>query len=1003
MNIQTISLIFTILIVVIAIIPILIGLIGGFKKSLSSTITNLVLCIGLLIIVPIVTKNLINADLSSLNINLNGHDTIKDFLLTEIKNIEGMQDLLTNCPSVETLITELPLLITTPILFTVFFWLFKLIFFIFGLLGGLVKLIIKAFSRKKPKVKKHHGFGALVGVANSAILLFASFVSISGFCGICNKLNAIEVQAENSSSGTQTVSTIWVDGESTSEGEEEKQTTTLFTQMFGEEATVYLNAINDNVALKVVKYTGIGPLADITFNQITSTTIDDTRVSLADEINSIFNVIEDINSLNDFDFNTATQEEINKVLTTAKNIIDNLFGMKTVTVAGNELIPYIALEAQKEDSLFYIPKQDNENINAIITAVLNSLSEHQVQVLKQNFENLIDIAKLVNNNGLVIGFRDADLSHEKFEDNVVELIEIFNDVQSTFAEEFSTKFFEITIFEDIAPTLVNSGMDELFKQLDLEFTKGSISNEDAINYLSKILASPIKLIKSLSTSEKYFLTQNSFEVIGELLDDLTNVNVLSQTAYNKIIEKAQTTLTDYINNYKQSDGKGPFDDGNIDLTYNINSLANIKSTTSNFKTEVTKYYDVYKAFVEIINEVEKVESMQEWFETTDMKNVGKMLDALEKTLLFKNVNDIYNGTLNYVYKNYPDFENSVKSLKLTTSELSSDINWEKEIPALKPLLVEAFNYIQSNPDFSDTNSLIEVIDIISKMSELESNTNSVVFSAKMEPLTLALLTDAQKLSSSSDVNNLANEITTAINNRTTETLEKTVVRGIINYAKTFIPSQETIDSITDESIKSTVQGFINDLDQILVDDNVDYVKEIKKLFSVASKISKITNLSNATKEEIVDVVIDVASDYINNLDYEDNIGLVDAITQNKQEIIDNVNLDTLAGELDTLIDSAETILNETNNLTEMNVESVSNALETIKNSESFSEEVTNIVFDKMLDAINTEIQNDTNYTAEQKTQIQNYITENKVSGTTVKDGDYEAILNELFNKINTNA
>lgn len=997
MNIQTISLIFSIVIIVIAIIPILVGLIRGFKKSLPSAITNLVLCIGLLIIVPIVTKNIINADLSSLGINLNGHTTIKDYLITEIKNIEGMQDLLINCPSVENLITELPFLITTPILFTFSFWIIKLVLFIFELLGGLIKLIVKVFSKKKPKVKKNHGLGALLGVANSVVLLLATLIPVFGFCGICNKLNSIEVQAQDSTSGTEMISTIVDD-----EDEKTTDTITLFTQMFGEEATLYLNAINNNATLKIVKYAGIGPLADVAFNQITSTTINDTKIRLSEEINSIFNVVNDINSLNDFNFDTATQKEIDETLTTLLNISNNLFEMKTVAIAGNELIPYIALEAQKEGSLFYIPKQDNENINLIITAVLNSLSEHQIQILKQNINTLIEIAKLVNDNELITGFRDADLNQTKFENNVVEFIGIFDKVQPTFAEDFANKFFEITIFEDIAPTLVNSGMDELFKQLDLEFTKGSISKEDAVNYLSKALANPIKLLKSLDAKEKYFLTQDSFEIIGQLLDDLTIENVLSKTAYDKIIEKTQTTLTDYINEYKTTNGKGLFDDGNVDLTYNINSLANIKTATSNFKTEVSKYYDVYKNFVEISKEFDNAKTTNTWLETSDMTNVGKMLDALEKTLVFENVNELYNGFLNFASKNYPDFANSINTLKLTASELTSDINWEKEIPAVKPLALEALNYIQENPNFSDTNNMIEVIDIVAKMSELESNSNSIVFSSKMENLTLALLTDAETLSVSTDVNNLITEIRTALNNRTTETLEKTVVRGIINYAKTFIPSQETIDSITDESIKSTVQGFINDLDQILIDDNVDYVKEIKKLFSVATKISKITNLSNATKEEIVDVVIDVASDYINNLDYTDNIGLVDAITQNKQELIDNVNLDTLAGELDTLIDSAETILNESNKLTEMDVESVANALETIKNSESFSEEVTNVVFDKMLDAINTEIQNDTNYTAEQKTQIQNYIAENKVNGTTVQNGDYESILNELFNKINSN-
>lgn len=995
MNIQTVSLIFTVLIAVIAIFPILIGLIRGFKKSLPSAITNLVLCIGLLIIVPIVTKNIINADLSSLGVDLNGHATIKDFLLTEIKNIEGMQDLLVNCPSVETLITELPLLITTPILFTLFFWLFKLIFFVFELLIGFVKLIVKAFSKKKPKVKKQHGFGALVGVASSLVLLLATLVPVFGFCGICNKLNALEVEASTPS--TEPVSKILVEGEATT------QTTTLFIQMFGEEAVAYLDAINNNVTLKVVTYTGVGPLANATFNGITSTKINDTQVHLVDEINSIFDIYSEINSLNSFNFQTATKEEIDTTLNTLLSISNNLFGMKTVSVAGNELIPYIALEAQKEGSIFYIPKQENENLNEIITAVLNSLSDYQIQNIKQNIEKLIDITKLINNNGLITGFRDADLNHEKTRDNIVEFITIFNQVEPTFANSLAEKFFEITIFDEIAPTLVNSGVAELFKQLNLEFTKGSISKEVATSYLSKILASPINFVKSLDTTEDFFLTESSFGIIGQLLDDLTNESVISKTAYDKLIEKAQTTLTNLINDYKTTNGKGIFDDGNVDLTYNINSLANIKSGTSNFKTEITKYFEVYRNIVEINKEMESAKTTDNWLKTSNMTYVGKVLDSLEKTLLFKNISEIYNGALNFVSKNYPDFESSINTLKLTASELSTDVSWDKEIPAIKPLALEIFNYVQSNPNFTDTNSMLELIDIVSKMSEVENDSTSAVFSGKMEPLMLALLNDANTLSTSTEVNDLITEINTALNNRTTETLEKTVVRGIINYAKTFVPSQETINSITDENVKNTVQGFIDDLDRILVEDNIDYVKEIKKLFSVATKISKITNLSNATKEEIVDVVIDVASDYINNLEYTDNVGLVDAISQNKQELIDNVNLDTLAGELDTLIDSAETILNEANKLTDMDVDSVSNALETIKNSESFSEEVTNVVFDKMLDAINTEVQSDESYTPEQKALIENYITENKVTGKTVQDGDYENILNELFNKINTNA
>ena len=1000
MNIQALSLSLTAIILVLCILPILIGLIKGFKKSLPDAITNLVLCIGLLIIVPIVAKNLINADLSSWNVDLNGHATIKDYLLAEINNLEGMQGLIESCPSIESLITELPFLITTPILFTLFFWGFKIILFVIGLIVGLIRLIVKAFTKKKPKAKAHHGFGALIGLASSLVLLFATFMPIFGFCGICNQLNSLEVQASNSDGGTETVSTILSEGET--ETPEEK--TTLFTQMFGKDATAYLEMFNNNAALKVVKYTGVGPLSDATFNGITSTKINDTEVHLVDEVNSIFNIYSEISYFSTFSFDKATQAEIDDALNRVLRISNLVFDMKTVSVAGNEFIPYMAKSAQDETSIFYIPKQDNENINDIIVAALNSLSDYQVKTLKDNIQKMVELTKILNDNGLITGFRDANLNNDKPRDNAIEFIKIFDNTKADFADSFSKKFFEISILEDIAPTLVNSSVAELFKSLDLEFTKDSIQKQDAIDYLTKLMAGPIKIMQSLSIDEEFFLTKDSFEISGQLLDDLTTETIISKTAYDKLIEKIQTELTDYVNKQKTTEGTGIFDDGNLDVTYNISSLSDIKSATSNFRTEMAKFYDVYRAISNLSKEVKEAKDTETWLKTTDMVYVGEMFDSLEKTIMFKNINELYNGALNFASKNYPDFTNSVNSLKLNSTELSSDINWTKEIPAVKPLAIEIYKYSKNAPEFTDTVSMVQIIDVVSAMSEVESNENSTVYSSKMEPLLLVLLNDAQHLASSSDVDSLIVEINSAINNRTTESLEKTVVRGIVNYAKTFVPSQETIDSITDEKVKATIQTFIDDLDKILVEENVDYVKEIKKLFSVASKISTITNLSEATKEEIVDVVIDAASDYINNLEYEDNVGLIDAITNNKQELIDNVDLETVAGELDTLIDSAETILSESNKLTDMNVESVSNALDTIRNSESFSDNVTNIIFDKMLDAINQEIQDPTNYdySTEQKEIIGNIIEANKVSGKTVQDGDYQNILTEIFNTINAN-
>ncbi|MBO5888924.1 MAG: hypothetical protein J6Q58_02155, partial [Clostridia bacterium] len=149
MDLKLISLLITGVVLLIILLSSIIGIIKGFKKSLASGIFNLILVIVLLIFTKLITNLLINADLSGLNIIVDGEKvtSLNQLIINMLQEEPSIANMLQSSPETVELITSLPVLIASPIVFTVLFWGIKLIAFIFELIGGLFTLIFLPFIK----------------------------------------------------------------------------------------------------------------------------------------------------------------------------------------------------------------------------------------------------------------------------------------------------------------------------------------------------------------------------------------------------------------------------------------------------------------------------------------------------------------------------------------------------------------------------------------------------------------------------------------------------------------------------------------------------------------------------------------------------------------------------------------------------------------------------------------------------------------------------------------
>jgi len=832
MDLNLIGLILSAIMGLFLLVSVLYGLIIGLKRSLRVGIYNLVLVVVLLFTCSLITNFIINFDLSSFGFTINGANTLNNAVINAIKSQEQVASIIENSPEVMDLIIKLPLMILTPLIFTVLYWLIKVVVFILSLPVKLIVVIVRRPKRDKNgnkiKVKKHHLAGAAIGLVTGLIALFATFVPIFGIGDIVTKINNYGVDSEGNIVETNTSLVLHAE-----ENTEENTTTPLieyFTHntMIGEAIEIY----NNSIGIQIAKAIGLQKLGTSTFNILTDTNINGVNVKLLDEIDNVLVVYSDVNSvITLINKDSLTKAEMTSLLTSANTILENSFESNLVKAIGNTLIPVVLDGIQNNPNFpIKLPNSitDDELKNAITQAVINQLKNYDTTAIKTNLQSIVSLIQVVNDNDILTPVYNKMKSGEDL--NTEYLLTLLKNSRTDFSSKISEGITSINLISSLAPTLLDNGLKAGFEALDLTYTSHGITLETAKNVLNTIFINVIDGAKTIDFDSQFYVTKNTFGYLGNVLNISKNTDVISSEQYNDLIDVAQTKLND------------------IELPVNISKVINNLDNVSNWSTEMSKigecFDDVTSTYLTITSDTFKISNV-------DLTKIGKVFDKLETTTLFSNaITPIYNEVLNMAKDNAGNYGEAINVLKITEN---TEVNWENELTALKPMFSKIESLTTTTYDsLSDTKD--KLVDFCFTFDAIEQDANSTIYSAKMQALLEKIFEITATENTGTDVGTVCTDILAQLTIRKTEetkrTFTKCIIKGLFDFAESIIPEP------TDFS-DSTLQAMITEIKLKISQVNAgtlqaDLEKELDYIIDFAEFAGDFANLDSLTEEELAE-------------------------------------------------------------------------------------------------------------------------------------------------------
>lgn len=999
MDINLISLIITGVVALIILLSSLIGIIKGFKKSLASGIFNLVLVTILLIFTKLITNLIINADISWLNIVVDGEKltSLNQFIINMLQQEPSIANMLQSSPETVDLIISLPSLIASPIVFTVLFWGIKLIAFIFEIIGGIFALIFLPFRKKKkpqfdengkpirvPKKSKRRLLGGLLGLASGLVILFATFMPIFGIAGVFNDLNKIKID----NSGNLVVSGSIYASEENVQPETNK---TLFTELLGNEAKQYLDLYNNCIGINVARFTGVEALGSVAFNSLASTKLNGTKIKLVDEVKSVVKIYQDYLTVNDLlKLETLDKEQMDTLISKVENLINDAFNVKIVTALGSYLLPEI-VDGILNDPEFFIklPEEIDKDMatKMIVEGALNVIKDYPFDNVRVVLLDLTSTSTLLNDNNILTPLYNSSKTGNKLEfDDVITMLKNSNE---DFADKLSEKITNLNLIKDLSPTLIDSAFTGIFNALELDYETNNITVEKAHNVLNIILTNLINGVKTIDTTKDYYVTQNTFGYVGNILNITKDTSVLTETQYNSLITKAQTEIK------------------KIEAPIELDKISTNLAEVSNWSSEMDKFSLAFGDFETLYIDINEMND----FDITEINltNAGKLFDKLEDTTIFNGaVKDVYNFALDMAKSSLANFDNVFSILEIE----DNNVNWEKELTAIEPLIVEIVNF--SDKTFTDIESAKQVLTLCDKFDEVEQNANSTIFSTKMQPLLEEVLKVVKNNSNNETINGLIVDVEERLDKRTTDTLKTCVLKGIFDYSTTLIPNSSS--EFTDSNIQamiSEIKTNINNLDNL---QNVDYEKELDFMLNFADIVTDLQNFENLNDNEITELstFLDSLSDsliFANSTTHIVNFVIdtaIDAITNDELNITTlleelkettTVDITTLLEDMNTIKDKISDLNIDTSDIASLNTTELSTTLETIRNTETFNDKFTNTILSNLLTNVNEDAQNNSLLSSDKKQEITNFVTTQKTNLATSQTTSttYLTILNSLKN------
>lgn len=426
---QMITLIANAILALFFIVGFLWGLGRGSTKSIIRFIYFIVFVVIAVIASPYVTKLLLSIEIPMLEGNIN------NFILEQINTLLAsqpeIQAFYDSNLALQNLVLQLPALLINLIVFLLLILLGKF----FSWIGYIItyKIHFKNKNKKQhvvmgdkiytlkdgkpveitqaPEPKKHRIIGGLISSVQALILLFIIFIPISGIIDTARQYIDPALTANNSVYAETEPQKTYIP----TENFEYTEISSLLNEYVPPEAFDYIGAYANSITAKMFN---LGNINLLCFDTLTSIKVEDKKVVLRNELNTIANVtegtlyitkiIEQMQTDDSFTFKTLNFNKIEKS-------IDSVFDSGLIATVGMETLSYfmdkvenneIALETGYDEVITDVLKPISDNLKGITddTETVPDKSQqnkNMLETLKSDFKAIFGIAKAMCESGII--------------------------------------------------------------------------------------------------------------------------------------------------------------------------------------------------------------------------------------------------------------------------------------------------------------------------------------------------------------------------------------------------------------------------------------------------------------------------------------------------------------------------------------------------------------------------------------------------------------------------
>ena len=909
MDTGMILLILNILFALFLVLGFLFGFIKGLKKSALRIAFFLVSIIIAGVITPFISRLILN-----IQITYNGELTsIEDIILSYINSSAQVSEITQASPTFLSLIENMPVMLVNLLSFVVLTYLVNLVGWVLYMVIACVffkdkKVVDETGKKVKPKQKKWRILGGLVGAVQGLTLAFLTFLPLSGLAGLYTDIS-ISTQVVEADEGQDSNLSL---------------SAQFLNENVPQEVKDYIKVYNDSA---IAKFSGAIGLDDAIFNQVASVRVNNTKISLRDEVLNIANVYDNVGFLVDVDFSsfdTLKTLNYNSLL----RAVNYIFNSKLLTTALPELVDYGFDKVLQMDEV-----QKDQSYVELIEVVRDELKKDEGvnENLKNDVVAVISTAKIMADEGI---FEQIPTNEEITNQNISNILDILSANNKEVFNQIIDNIFNSKILNKAVIFGLNYGVDMLEDELktltqDDTLTLSNISLRDENMTLKKgevssLLSSAINIFKDVLEEDLNAINDNYLLVfdlnlediitnIGSMMNALQKMNVFNQTGiYDQIV----TALgeTEY-NNYIDFE---IFKGDNVWLN-ETQSLAKVVSNIR--KSQAISYIQKGTDGNYYIKDENVTKLFKNLIATTEVQGENK-------TLIRQIIEPIYNSDafkklIKVAFENLNGVINDLGDM-LKEGTVLGDINYDSLY-----VETEKENFFAFVDNISSYVSTLDLVKFKENTFEEILSSNLSLFGSCIDSIRASSIFGDIKAEQGTIKGIYTNLIDTLMQTKLNQFMDFNCFKDeTFSFSAEFAELQPVIDLMLEKQIVDgdttynlisyilEVGNLENMLDQITAEDVTNIFTPLmnNKIFRPVG-VLVVNSINAQIKDYVGNLGVDIPVDLDNLTDDEiqDVVNVLGAVTEiandimNSSSISDIVNgesAESLAGLLDTLEDSA---------------------------------------------------------------------------------------------------